>query len=117
MLSALGSVQALLLLVLALLAFALDGFAFVDAIRQRQDAFTAAGKLTKKWWSLITGGAAALGFIFLIAQLGNPGTLLVFHFVNIVAFVAAAVYVVDVRPAIKAISGGNGNNGPWGPYR
>jgi len=116
MATALGSFQALLLLFLALAAFGMDTFAFVDAIRQRQDAFTAAGKLTKMWWSLITGVGTILGFIFLIAQWGSGGALIVFHFVNIIAFAACAVYLVDVRPAIRAISGGGGSSGPYGRW-
>ena len=115
MLTALGSAQALLLLLLALLAFGADLFAFVDAIRQRPDAFTAAGKLTKPLWSLITGVSAAIGFIFFVYQLSSPGSLVVFSFVNLIALVAAGVYLADVRPAVRQISGG-GNAGPYGGW-
>src|SRR5215207_2319738 len=98
MLDALGSVQALLLLILAVAAFGVDVTALVDAVRQRTDAYQAAGKLTKQLWLIILGVATAIGFIFMVFQLYSPGSLIVFNFVNIVAFVAAAVYLLDVRP-------------------
>ena len=115
MLTALGSAQALLLVGLALMAFGTDAFAFVDALRQRKDAFTATGKLTKPLWSLITGVATAIGFIYLVRQLSSPGELEVFSFMNIVALVASGVYLADVRPALRQISGG-GNAGPYGGW-
>lgn len=114
--SALWSLQALLLVALELAAFGVQAFAFVDALRQRTDAFTAAGKLTKRLWLLITGVAFAIGIIFLINQLQAPDYMgYVFHPINIVALVAAGVYLADVRPAIKQITGG-GNAGPYGGW-
>jgi hypothetical protein len=115
MLDALGSLQALLLLILAALAMGADIFAFVDALRQKPQAFTAAGKLTKQLWLLISGVAAAVGFIFFVVQLNTPGSLAVFNFVNLIALVAAGVYLADVRPAVRSISGG-GNSGPYGGW-
>ncbi|GLY13398.1 DUF2516 family protein [Kineosporia rhizophila] len=104
---ALGNVQGLLMLIIGVLALGVQAFALVDALRQRTDAFTAAGKLTKPIWLGILGVATAIGVIFV-----NNMPLNVF---NLIAFVAAAVYLVDVRPAIKSITGG-GNNGPYGRW-
>ena len=65
---------------------------------------------------IILGVAAALGFvsapIFGGALLGPLG------FLSIVAFVAAAVYLVDVTPALKQVQGGGRgtSNGPYGPW-
>ncbi|HNV15916.1 MAG TPA: DUF2516 family protein, partial [Dermatophilaceae bacterium] len=36
---------------------------------------------------------------------------------GVIAFVAAAVYLADVRPALKQVSGrGGGRLGPYGPW-
>jgi len=114
MLSAMNSVSAWLLLLLAALAFAANAFAIVDAVRQRPDAFTAAGKLTKQLWLLITGVAAAIGFVYLYYQLVSGSQPAVFGFPNIIAFVASAVYLVDVRPALRRMTGNN--RGPYGGW-
>ena len=103
---ALGTVQGLLMLVIGVLALGVQGFALVDALRQRTDAFPAAGKLTKPLWVTILAVATAIGVIFVL----NP-----FSVFNLIAFVAAGVYLADVRPAVKAISGG-GSNGPYGRW-
>lgn len=102
---ALGTLQAWLMLAIGLLALGVMVFAFVDALRQRTDAFTAAGKLTKPIWLGILGVAVAIGIIFVLGP---------FSIFNLIAFVAAGVYLADVRPAVRAISGGGGNSG--GPY-
>ncbi len=103
---ALGNLQGLLMLIIGVLALGVQGYALVDALRQRTDAFTAAGKLTKPLWLAILGVSTAIGVIFVL----NP-----FSVFNLIAFVAAAVYLVDVRPAIKSITGG-GNSGPYGRW-
>jgi hypothetical protein len=101
--------QNLVLTLLSLAAFALEVFALVDAARHRPDAYTAAGKLTKNKWLLILGIAAAIGFVFLLSSpLG---------FLSIIAVVAAAVYMVDVRPALQRVTGrGNSASGPYGGW-
>ena len=67
MFSAIGSAQNLVVLLLSVAAFAADVFALVDCLRNRPDAFIAAGKRTKKFWTIITALAApgivnALGY-------------------------------------------------------
>jgi hypothetical protein len=93
---------------LAMAAFVVEAWAFIDAIIRPQAAFTAAGKLTKTKWLLITGVAAVLGFAGAMA--GSVTGML-----SVIAFVAAAVYLVDVRPAVRQIKRG-ASSGPYGPW-
>jgi hypothetical protein len=117
---AVGNLQDWLMLIIGLLGLGLEGFALQDALRARTDAFTAAGKLTKPIWLTIVGVAAAIGLIvvigvlMLITNTGSP-VLGPFNIFNLIAFVAAGVYLADVRPAVKSISGG-GSNGPYGRW-
>lgn len=111
-----GSLQTLIVLALSVLAFGLEVFALVDAARTRADAFTVTGKQTKTLWLVILGVSTALGFLSLplsgIAR--DP-----FGLLSIVAVVAAAVYLTDVRPAVRQIRGGGGgprSSGPYGPW-
>jgi hypothetical protein len=101
-----SSLQETLLLVLGLGVIGLTGFALLDAVRQRKDAYTAANKLTKPIWC----GILAVATIIAIIVVRNP---LVFGIFTIISVVAAGVYLADVRPALRNITGGGGN---WGPY-
>ena len=98
-------------LLLGVLAFAMQAWAFVDAAITRPDAFVAAGKRTKKFWLAVTGVSMLIGFYFVLAPFGIFALL---------AIVAAAVYLADVRPAVKSLRGGNNNRGthmgPYGPW-
>jgi hypothetical protein len=111
--------QSLIGQALTVLAFGLEVFALVDALRTRADAFAVAGKLTKNIWVAILGVAAAFGFITL-PLFGSSGRLDAFGFLSIVAVVAAIVYLADVRPAVKQLRGGGGSggsrSGPYGPW-
>lgn len=106
-----GSLQALILLVLWALSFGLVVWALVDALRQSTGAFPAAGKLTKPIWLGIIVLALALSFV----SLGNA-----LSFPNIIAVVAAGVYLADVRPAVTPYRGRGGgagrSSGPYGPW-
>ncbi|GAA3603809.1 hypothetical protein GCM10022223_19330 [Kineosporia mesophila] len=106
--NALWSLEKMLTVAIAVLALAVMAYALIDALRQRADAFTAAGKLTKPLWLTILGVATAIGTIFAIQ-------IYPFNFFNLIAFVASCVYLADVRPAIKSITGG-GNSGPYGRW-
>ncbi len=104
----LGSAQSSLLLVLGVAALAAEVFALVGAARHRPDAYVAAGKRTKTFWVAILGVAVVVGFV----MLGN-----VLSIFGIAAFVAAAVYLADVRPALARVTGaGGGRQGPYGPW-
>lgn len=63
--------------------------AFVDVLRRPADHFVAAGKRTKGFWM----GVNAAGFIAVI--LLGSGSML-----GLLGFVANAVYLADVRPAL-----------------
>ncbi|WP_327253544.1 DUF2516 family protein [Streptomyces sp. NBC_01244] len=100
--------------VLPLLGFAMLGLAvvaFVLALTAREDAYRAAGKQTKTFWLVILGITVVVDFFL--------GML----FLQIAGLVASIVFFVDVRPALKQVSGGGGgrrggssSDGPYGPY-
>ncbi len=102
-----GTAQSLILLGLGLVAFAVELFALVDALRRRPDAFVAAGKRTKTFWLVILAVAALLGFVLVLNPLGIFG---------LIAVVAAAIYLADVRPALDQVTGRGGRSGPYGPW-
>jgi Protein of unknown function (DUF2516) len=104
---ALYTVQGLLQVAIGVLALGIQGFALVDALRQRADAFTAANKLTKPIWLGILGVATAIGVRFVLEP---------FIIFDLIAVVAAGVYLADVRPALRAITGRGGSNGPYGNW-
>lgn len=73
--------------------------ALIDAILHPDSAYVANGKQTKMFWVL----ALLLGF-----------------FLSLVGLIAAIVYFVDVRPAVRggrSGGGGSSSDGPYGPYR
>ena len=98
---------------LAIAAFIFEAYAFIDAIRRPAEAFVAAGKQTKPLWLVITGVAAVIG-------LGTAATgSYPIGILAVAAFVAAAIYLTDVKPKVKDFrrSGGTGTHmGPYGPW-
>lgn len=97
--SLIGSAQSAVALVLSLAILAMEVFAFVDALRHRPEAYVAAGKRTKTIWLAVTGVAMILGFL----TIRNP--LQIFALLGVVG---AAVYLTDVRPAVRSVGGGRG---------
>lgn len=92
----------LVLFALWVASMGLGIFDVVDATVRRSDAFVAAGKATKPLWLVITGvSTAALFFFGIVSLLGIP------------AVVALLVYLVDVRPAVRAVTGGRPPNTSW----
>jgi hypothetical protein len=83
-----------------LLAIPVGGYAFVHALMQRRDAFTAADKLTKPAWLGITGASLLVLIVF---QYGPRSSGALFW---IAGLVAVLVYIVDVRPAVAHVQGG-----------
>lgn len=75
----------------------LQVWALADCARRRSAAFTAAGKLSKPAWLGITVAAAV---ITLLLGLMGGGLILV-----LIGMVASLVYLTDVRPAVREISG------------
>jgi hypothetical protein len=98
------------LIFLAMLVFAVA--ALVMAGLAREDAYRAANKQSKMFWLVILGVTVAVNL--LVPML----------FLQIAGLIATIVFFVDVRPAIKQVSGGGGggrrggssSDGPYGPY-
>ena len=106
MASLVGDIQMLIIYGLGLVALIVEVYALQHALRQRPDAFVAAGKRTKTFWGVALGVGALLG----IAVLGGGIGLL-----SIIGFVIAAIYLADVKPAIEQVLGrGNRSHGRWG---
>jgi hypothetical protein len=74
-----------------LVGIPVGAYAFIHALLQRADAFTAAGKLTKPAWVGITGVSALVLVLF-----QGPTT-----FLWLPAIIAVLVYIVDVRPHVS----------------
>ena len=94
--------------VLGLIVLIAEVFAFVDALTHRPEAYVAAGKQTKVFWTLLLGIAAVITL-----SIGFLGLL------GLVGVVAVIVYFVDVRPALRSLRGGRGPDrhmGPYGPW-
>jgi hypothetical protein len=79
---------------------ALAVWALIDAVIRPAAGYVAASKLNKPAWVAITAVAAICARVF------GPGDIL-----WIAAIVAAAVYLVDVRPAVRGLQ--RGGNNPW----
>ena len=88
-----------ILLGLWIVGIPVGGYAFVHALMQRSDAFTAADKLTKPAWLGITGA----GLLVLVVFQGpmNSGALF-----WLAGLIAVLVYLVDVKPAVVGVQGG-----------
>jgi threonine/homoserine efflux transporter RhtA len=74
-------------------------FAFIHALLQRPDAYTAAERLTKPAWLAITAGSSLALLLFSFA-----GVAWMFWMAGLVA---ALVYIVDVRPKLIEVQRGN----------
>lgn len=86
-------------------------FVLIDVFTRHKDAFPAADKQTKPFWLIILGIAIAIDWLFDFRLLS---------ILPVAGLVAAIVYTVDVRPAVKQITGGRntggGSTGPYGPW-
>ena len=99
-------------LALGLAAFVVESWAFIDAITRPSQAFVAAGKLSKQLWLIILGVATVVGLAFAIIGVGPTSIL------PVAAFVAAAVYLADVRPKVRSFPKNRSgtSSGPYGPW-
>jgi hypothetical protein len=86
------------LLALYWATLALIGWSFVDALVRPANAYMAAGKLNKPAWVAITAVSGLVVYFF-----GGPLN----SFLGLPAVIAAIVYLVDVRPAIRGLRRGN----------
>jgi hypothetical protein len=111
-----GAVQTLVYVAFYVVIFLLAVWALIDLLRRPAQAFVSAGKRTKKFWGLLLGVAVLLAFVALPYPIGF-GYL---SFLALGSAVAAAVYLVDVKPAVVPYSGrgprGGGSYGPRGGW-
>jgi hypothetical protein len=76
--------------------------AFVNCLTQRADAFPVVGSLSKNAWVAILGGSVLLT---LLCTLFSSG-ISIFAFA---AITATAIYMLDVRPALRDATSGSGS--------
>ncbi|MDR8407201.1 DUF2516 family protein [Nonomuraea sp. 3-1Str] len=112
-----------LFLLLAVAILGMSAYGLLHALRVPPAAFVAAGKLKKNIWLIIlalatlfslAGAWSFLNAFLLVGGLQFIGLGAV-SFFSIIAVIAAVVYIVDVKPAVKGMGRG-GNNGPYGPW-
>lgn len=84
--------------VLLIIALTVEAVAFVHCLLQRAEAFSAVNTLSKGLWLALLGGTMALSLIF------ASGPTRIF---GLIAVIAALVYLLDVRPAIRDLSSGS----------
>lgn len=104
------AIQTYLYLALGIVALGIEVWALSDCVRRPGTAFEAAFKRTKGFWLALTGGAVVVG---LLSVLGRGSG---FNLFQLVAIIAACVYLADVKPAVSQTSGRGGNQGPYGPW-
>jgi hypothetical protein len=90
------AVKSGIMLLATVAMFAVQAFAFVDAVSHKPEAYVAADKLTKPAWLIILGIALAAHML-----IWSP-----MSFLNLIGTVAAIVYLVDARPALRSLTRG-----------
>lgn len=80
---------------------ALRAWALADCVTRRTPAFPAVGKLTKPAWVAILFFGGLIGTFFSYPP--SPGNVV--NIIPLITVVAAAVYLADVRPAVREITG------------
>lgn len=105
---------------LLIIAFAMEAYALVDALRRPASAFVAASKQTKKLWTILLAVATVLGMAHaVLPSRGVSPIALLIGILPVAAFIVAAIYLADVHPAIKGFKGrgrGGSGSGPYGPW-
>ena len=95
----------------AVFAVVIELAAFLHCLFQRRDAFNAISTLPKGLWIALTLGGLVLTILVALpvanARGQYTGNISVFAMVGIVA---SAVYLLDVRPALRDVTNGGG---PW----
>ncbi|SHG32002.1 Protein of unknown function [Jatrophihabitans endophyticus] len=81
---------------------ALRAWALVDCLTRKTAAFPAVDKLTKPAWVAILLIAGLLGTFF--SSPATPGAVV--SIFSLASVVAAMIYLADVRPAVREVSGG-----------
>lgn len=78
---------------------ALKAWALVDCVTRKAAAFPAVDKLTKPAWLTILVLSGLLGSWLSPSPIGP---------LSLISTIVAAVYLADVRPAVREITGGSG---------
>lgn len=94
---ALGSIQSIIFLLIVVAIFAFTVVGLISSLLYSDEMYRAADKRTKKFWCLILGAAALVGFLAMPPLSAMP------MFLTIIALIAVAVYWVDVRPALRSV--------------
>ncbi len=79
---------------------ALRAWAVIDCITRRAAAFPAVDKLTKPAWLAILVFSGLFGSLSALGSQVGP--------ISLISVIVASVYLADVRPAVREISGGKG---------
>ncbi len=93
--------------VILLATLVIEGLAAVHCATRRADAFPVVGRLSKGTWMIITIGA----FLFTLltgASYVYGGSFLT-TMVAFAGIVAALIYLLDVRPALRDVTEGRNN--------
>jgi hypothetical protein len=81
----------------------IEVIAFVNCATQRSDAFPVVGSLTKQAWLAILGAAILITLLCSVI-FDTYGA-----FPGFLGVAAAAIYLLDVRPALRDTSNGTGS--------
>jgi hypothetical protein len=94
------SVTTYLQLAILIAMVIIEVVALVNCLTQRADAFPVVGSLSKNAWTAILLGSVVATVLCYFSPL---------QFLVFVAITAAAVYMLDVRPALRDAASGSGN--------
>ena len=89
-------------LVILIAFLVIEIIAFINCLTQRADAFPVVGSLSKNAWVAILGGSVLLT---LLCTFSNAGISIF----ALAAITATAIYMLDVRPALRDATNGSGN--------
>jgi hypothetical protein len=82
---------------------ALRAWAVIDCATRKAAAFPAADKLTKPAWLAILVFSGLFGSLSALGSQLGP--------ISLISVIVASVYLADVRPAVREVSGGRGSAG------
>lgn len=92
--------------VLLIVVFVVEAVAFGHCLTRRSDAFGAVGSVPKGGWLALTGGALLFTALFGLQLVGGG----ISGLIGVAGVVVAAVYLLDLRPALRDATDGHG---PW----
>jgi hypothetical protein len=87
--------------VITLVLLVIEVVALINCLTQRADAFPVVGSLSKNAWTGILAGSVLVTLACLVLRAG----ISIFAFA---AITAAAIYMLDVRPALRDATDGSG---------